>query len=475
MDNKIRGREDETTRLQSIAQEPFAKIIVVYGRRRVGKTTLIHHAFGNRNLLKIEGIENKRERFQRENFLDQLAEQVGDKNISKIKTKNWRETFLVVNKYLEDKEVTLYLEEIQWMADYKDNLVTDLKYVWDNFWQKNNKLILILCGSSPSFLINKVMKSSALYNRSQYEFPVNELSIHAAHQILGPEKSFGEVLDAYLLAGGIPEYLKYLSTESSVYLSLLSNAVRQGGYFTNEAERVFVSSLAKNENYHKVIEILGKYGSKNKNELQTKGKFSAGGTNTKIFNDLILCGFIGRYSPLKYQISKRDEKYFISDYYLMFYYKFIKPNLEKILRGDYTKAPQECISYDHYRQHLGYTLEKYCLTFQRKIAEILGFSSVKYDVGPYYVKEELGQGLQIDLMYKRKDKVLTICEIKYKEQKIGLDVVTEVDEKISRLSIHNTFKNFSIDRVLIAPNGVTADLLAKGYFSKIIQMKDIFS
>ena len=152
---------------------------------------------------------------------------------------------------------TVYLEELQWLANYESKMISELKYAWDNYFRHNENLILILCGSAPSFMLDYVVHSKALYNRSQYEFHLKEFNLFEVSLFL-QERSNKEIMDAYLTVGGIPEYLKWISRESSVFLSLCKNSFSSGSFFLCAYERIFTSSLSKNKHYKAVIEILSK-------------------------------------------------------------------------------------------------------------------------------------------------------------------------------------------------------------------------
>lgn len=102
-----------------------------------------------------------------------------------------------MTKWLKKGIWTLYFEEVQWLADYKDKFISELKYFWDNHFRHNQKLILVLCGASPSFMVNNVLHSKALYNRSLYETSLKEFSLAETRQFLkkGPtEKSWTPIL-----------------------------------------------------------------------------------------------------------------------------------------------------------------------------------------------------------------------------------------------------------------------------------------
>ncbi len=463
------GRAFELEQLEQLKQKNSAQIIVVYGRRRVGKTTLIHKAFEDRALIKFEGLENQPTNVQRTVFFERMSAYFNITHKTASDFANWRDLLVFLYDYIKTGEKTVYLEEFQWMAEYSDELISDLKYIWDNYWSKNPKLVLIICGSAPSFLIDKVMHSKALYNRSQREFSIEELSLAEVGELLGKSRSKSEILDAYLGMGGIPEYVQYLKDESSVYLSICKNSFIKNGFFANEFQRIFVSNLAQNPNYKNIIETLALRGSMTKVEIVKQIGAKMGGGITDVFSDLLKCNFIGVYAPIAYGVEKRLSKYYLRDSYLHFYYRFIKPLTSRINNNDFHKNYTQPLNNRDYRQWLGYSFERFCLKINRQIAEMLGFSGVEYSLGPMYLRNDQTK-TQIDLVFQRKDKVLTICEIKYQETPPDSKVIDEFERKIRVL---DKFRNYSIQKILISPNGVSKDLFARHYFDRIIGLEEL--
>src|SRR5579871_1387938 len=171
------GRSAELERLLAIGNAGHASIIIMYGRRRIGKTELLEQAFKDRKLLKFEGIEGLTEKAQFAHVMNQLATYTESTLLAKTVITNWREFFEILYDYTKKGVWTIYLEELQWLADYDSTLIAELKYVWDNRFRHNSKIIIILCGSAPSFMLDYVVHSKALYNRSQYEFHLKEFTI----------------------------------------------------------------------------------------------------------------------------------------------------------------------------------------------------------------------------------------------------------------------------------------------------------
>ncbi len=466
------GRAQQWQRLEKIGEEEESAIVILYGRRRIGKTELLEQVYRTRNIIKFEGIESKSEQEQRYAVMVQLAEYTEEPLLAEIKPTNWTTVFKHIARYITKGKWTLYFEEVQWLADYKSNFIAELKYVWDNEFRYNNQLIVILCGSSPSFMINYVVQSKALYNRSQHEIQLNELNLIDTRAMLA-KNSIREVLDAYLTVGGIPEYLKRLNKGSSIFINLCNNSFTPNAYFATEYKRIFASSMAENKHYSSIIELLGKRKFATRPEIAKNLQIQQGGSLTNLLNDLEVCGFIQKYSPYNLNEQTKLARFCINDAYLNFYYKFIKPIQSRIDNGSFEKNPVSALKTTSYQKWLGFAFERFCRKYHTVIASILGFSGIDYNVGPFYNKNTnaLDPNFQIDLIFDRADGVYTICEIKYLQTKLGTHVIEEMERKIELLS---NPKNKTIHRVIISKEGIDDALTRRHYFDNIITIEQLF-
>jgi uncharacterized protein len=472
---KIRfiGRKDEIKFINEATKTGEAGILVVYGRRRIGKTELIEHTLQKRNLLKLEGVEDGDTRAQMHRVLYQLSKELDDKYIANMQFKTWLELFDFIASKISTGTWTLYLEELQWLAEYKNELISDLKYVWDNRLRNNPDLLLVLCGSSPSFMRNQVIHSKALYNRSIYEINLNEFSLNDVQEFL-ENRSRREVMDGYLTVGGIPEYLKRLNKHSSIQIGICEESFKKDSYFSNEKNRIFISSFATNVHYQNVVDYLSQVKFASRKEIEKKLHTQSGGSLTNVLNDLEMCGFIERYQPYQVENNSNLVRYCIADSYLRFFFKFIAPLSDRIDQGDYNRNPLYALNKESYQKWLGLSFERFCRKHSLIIASIIGFSAVRYKSGPFFnrktVKEQ--SSFQIDLIFDRADHVLTICEIKYTQNKTGVEVIEEFEKKLSLMEVP---KNKTIEKVLISASGATDALLAQAYFDRIITLDDIFN
>ncbi len=466
------GRKDEIKYIKEASQAKEAKILVVYGRRRVGKTELIEHVLRDRHLLKLEGVEDGDTAHQMVRVTYQLAKVFNDPNIARMKFDTWLELFDFIASKISHGQWTLYLEELQWLAGYKNELISDLKYVWDNRFRHNPDLLLVLCGSSPSFMRNQVVHSKALYNRSMYEINLKEFNLKEVQDFFG-NRSHREIMDAYLTIGGIPEYLKRIRTHSSVHIGICEESFKKNSYFSNEKNKIFISSFAANVHYEGIIDYLSQVKFASKQDIEKHLQLNGGGSLTMILQDLEMCGFIDRYVP--YQAGKNSQlvRYCIADSYLRFYFKFIDPILDRIEMGDYTSAPVHALNKESYQKWLGFSFERFCRKHSLLIASIIGFSAVRYKSGAFFNRSTIPQGLgyQVDLIFDRADHVLTICEIKYTAGKTGIEVIEEFEKKLQLIPDK---ENKTIEKVLISASGATDALYSRAYFDRIITLEDIF-
>lgn len=450
-----------------------SSLVIVYGRRRVGKTSLIERAFGRRGLLKIEGLEQGGVSVQLRSAVQQIAAQVPDRAVTAWNPRNWGDLFRLVGTIVQEGRWTLYFEEYQWLSSYRSQLTAELKLAWDNFLSHNPKLVVVLCGSSPSFMVNKVLRSQSLYNRSQHEFHVRPLPFVDAKKLLPKGASLREAFDAYLLVGGIPEYLLRLSSHSSCYLSFGHEAFSPDGFFVHEYDRMIVSSLANNPGFGRILKHLAKRSFCDRADLARALNMSPGGELSRLLEELELCGLIRSYIPVDKSERSLLLRYSLADPFLRTYFTHMLPRMPKIQQRVFSKAPAKALSYEELTAHLGYAFEQRCVTRSSAISEKLGFSSVNYRSGSYFSRVAAREikGYQLDLLFERADKVTTICEIKYTNEPVDSRSIAPFERTVS---LFGEMKNTRIHRVLISASGATPALERRGYFDSMLTLRDLW-
>ena len=486
------NRHREWKRLDKIVSLNKAAIIVVYGRRRVGKTELIEQYFRKYNILKFEGIQSdpkkknskSEETYQIQNCIRLLGKYLNQESVyNKIICNTWSEYFELISPIVEKDHVVLYFEEVQWIANYQHKFMAELKPFWDNYWRHNKQLIIVFSGSSTSFMIGQFISNMAMYNRSQYEFSLEPFNLLEIKEFMCQNRNIGnrEIMLTAITIGGICGYLERIVNESSVFNALCINSFEKDSFFSNEYDRIFVSSMASNKYYRKILEFLSKQKFATRQEIinaVSKNKKSSGGF-TNILKDLESCGFVQKYVPIKHHQNSLLARYCIADEYLQFYLKFINPCLTKINHGFYSDNPKKALNMNAFNIAMGFAFERWCRKNERLFAKIMNFGDVEYDSGSFFNKKtaKLDKGFQIDLMYIRADHKIILCEIKYIDAEISVNAGHEIRKKLNIFQEQNPkYKNYTFETTLITTEKLISNKSSiNDYFDHIITFDDIFN
>jgi uncharacterized protein len=465
------GRKNELERLNRFSAAAPPSIAVVHGRRRIGKSLLIQQSLEGKDPLYFEALEERPKRDQINHFMFQLQLLTGS---SLGKPRLWKEALLELFEIIKDNPRPIVFDEFQWMANYRHELVSDLKFVWDRHFSTLRSQKLILCGSIASFMVEKVLKSKALYGRIETEIELAAFKLHETQQML-PDMGIDEVIEAHMLSGGVPKYLELFRAYPSVHLAMQDLAFRPNGYFTTEYQRIFVSHFGKNADFETIVRVLAAHPlGLLREELARKAKISLGGQLSALLRDLEAAGFLSADTPFHRGEDSRHIKYFLRDAYLRLYFEFIRPNLKKIRADQSVNFPSSIYRSGAFQAWLGRSFEYLCLQHALEIARIAGFSAVEFSVGPYFLPARKSRpGVQVDLVFDRADNVLTVCEMKYSRRAVGIEAIAEMERKIELLQ--PVSKGKTVQPVLIARSQPSQDLIDRGYFYRIIQAADLIA
>jgi|WetSurMetagenome_2_1015567.scaffolds.fasta_scaffold120643_2 uncharacterized protein len=462
-----------TTELASLRDwdKSRSKLTVVYGRRRVGKTRLIEEAFGREKVIRFEGIEGQTARESMMNFQSQMAKQFNSPELLEVPVHQWSAMLSILSRKIGADPAILVFDEFQWIAGKHGNLVGYLKYAWDNTFSKNNRVHCILCGSVSSFMVKKVIRSKALYGRIDHELIVQPLMLTEIIGKIGAQRSINELVEMYMVVGGIPQYFQLFDWKISVWLNIQKLCFTSNGFLVNEFERIFASHFGATGHYRTIIKALVRLKSATREQLQMQCHLQTGGRISEYLENLELAGFVQKYANIDKPEGVRNVRYRLSDFYLLFYFTFIAPNIGKIRDASQKNDLQGYMPDKRKYPWLGHAFERVCQHHHHRIAECLGFSAVAYHAGSWTSNKNDGNSAQIDLLYVRADRVITICEIKYTQEKIDSEVISDMDRKIAAFP---NKKRYTIEKTLITSAGATDSLVNSGYFTRILRAEDIF-
>lgn len=463
------GRHHELHLLErQLVDYSKAQLIIIYGRRRVGKSTLIRKCLHNeKRVLFFEGIEGAPTSTQIDQFLSDLSRQTGR---VKLAAKNWLQVFQGLEETIKEGRWILVFDEFPWMAAGRSQIVADLKFYWDR-WSENRKLALFLCGSVASFMIKHIVHSKALHNRKTLEICLAPLTPKESGEFIR-KRGLWEKAEMYMCIGGVPKYLEQIDPNISLEKNLNRLCFCAHGFFVNEFETLFKEQFRAVKTYQTLVNLLAK-SSSTLSELAQKSHLPKGGGLHQHLQNLILAQFVREYSPYTSFSQKRARTkiYKLIDPFLIFYLRYIYPN-KALIEKNRGENLFRAITQSSIDQYFGFAFERLCEASMAAILEKLNLHLADIlNMGPFFQrKTTTSRDLQIDNLIMRRDKVWTVMEYKYNTKPLDRGVIDEMSKKLERLSIPS---GISIERVLIAAGGVNKAVQQSRHFESILTLKDI--
>lgn len=464
------GRGSELSLLRRhLDDQRRAQLIILYGRRRIGKSTLMAKAVeGEARVLFFEGIEGARTPVQIDQFLTDLSRQTGR---IRLGARNWREVFQGLGELVERGRWVLVFDEFPWMGAGRTRIVSELKLYWDR-WAKNPNLCLFLCGSLASFMTRHVLHSNAFHNRKTLELCLGPLSPRDAGQFI-PKRSARERAQLYMCLGGVPKYLEQVNPSQSLEKNLNRQCFTAGGFFLNEFETLFKEQFRSLKVYESIVEALASAPASLSELARQVGTPKGGGFADQLGN-LIRAQFVREYAPVTVdgKRRKRTRLYKLTDPFLRFYFHYIHRNQALIARNRKGQNLFRAIAGSTLQQYYGYAFERLSEDAMQDILDHLELELVDIEEMGTFFQQPRGAhlGLQIDWLIKRRDGVWSLLEMKYTTSPIGKPVIQDIERKIERLAPP---ESISIEPVLISATGATAAVHRAGYFQSIITLQDL--
>lgn len=467
------GRKHELELLKALYKKKKPSLVVVKGRRRIGKSRLIREFakissaqtfWSFAGLAPEDGISTQG---QRDNFARELALML---KIPPMTFQDWSDAFEHLSLHIKAGDIVI-LDEISWMGSKDPSFIPKLKAWWD---KQTRHIVLVFCGSVSTWIEENILKSTAFFGRVNLAISLEQLSIRESAEflrLLGIQLSHYDLYTLLSIVGGVPWYLEQITPGLTAYDNIKQLAFEKTGLLTGEFDRIFYDLFnSKGTTYKKILNSL-KDGARTLSQIRQSIEFAHSGTLSQMMDHLIVAGFVIKQSLWSFKTVKalKQSLYRISDPYMRFYLKVIEPNLSAIIEGGFDQVPLSTIQ--GFETHMGLQLETLLLQNRPLLLQKLGISPI--DIvrhGPYMqTKTTTQQGCQIDYLIQTKTNSLFICEFKFKRREIGSDIIAEMQDKISRLK---TPKGFAKIAALFHLSGVVSSVATSPYFYRIVDIVD---
>jgi uncharacterized protein len=422
---KFIGREAELQVFSDALTSQGSELIAVFGRRRVGKTFLIRHAYHKKMVFEFSGVKDTRAGHQLERFRLALAKTFAvETPLDKIPS--WLHAFSILADLLEKsatsskKKRVVFLDEFPWMDSPRSGFLAAFDNFWNSWATKQDNLVVVICGSAASWMIQNVVRNKGgLHNRLTRRIRLAPFNLRETEQFLQSQRvqfKHYQILQLYMMMGGIPHYLKELRRGESVEQAIDRLFFAQDGLLREEFDSLYPALFDEPERHLAVVRALAeKPSGLTRNQLIEVCPFDSGGSTTKMLEELLESGFVQQYFP--FGKATKDAVFKLCDEYTIFYLKFIE-NSKAAGEGAWLNKSQTPV----YRIWCGLAFENLCLKHVPQIKKGLGISGI-------YTEQSLWrsdgrteeQGAQIDLLLDRADNTINLIEIKFSVSEFVID------------------------------------------------------
>jgi AAA+ ATPase superfamily predicted ATPase len=464
------GRKAEQELLLDLASSDSSEFVVVYGRRRIGKTYLVRETFPDGFFFSYTGIANTNAKTQLREFAKALSEHGWRGQASA----NWFDAFSCLRDLISPAaknpdKIILFLDEMPWMDNKKSDFVPALEHFWNGWASGVKNVMLIVCGSATSWITKKIFRNKGgLYNRVTRQIKLNPFTLAECREFFdskGIVYNKHDIVESYMIFGGIPYYLNLMNRKFSLALNVDALCFAESAPLRNEFSMLFSSLFPTNSKHKEIVEILSsKKRGLTRDEIAGLVKFPDGGNLTRILEELAESGFIRRYKP--FGKSKNGGLHQLTDPFAEFHLEFIR-------KTDTEDFWSKLADNSRHRAWSGFAFERVCLAHVPQIKKALGISGILSDVASWHSQAGSAVGAQVDLLIDRNDNVIDLCEIKYTSGELVVD--KSMDEALRRKA--DVFKSETnakkaVHTVLITTYGVKRNSY-RNSFQAEVSMDDL--
>lgn len=416
------GRSRELNKLNTLYNSDQFEFAVFYGRRRVGKTTLINEFITQKKAVYYMAVEGTK----KEN-LTGLSKAFLQESLAPLSQFNDYEDLLV---YIDQLALTgeryiVAIDEFPYLAASYPAISSLLQKHIDHCW-KNSNLFLILCGSSMSFMEEQVLGyKSPLYGRRTAQFKIHPFTFFEAKQML-PTFTPEEQAILYGVTGGIPEYLSRINPRLSLEQNLIELFFDESGRLFEEPVNLLKQELREPATYHSIISAIAG-GASRLNEIAGKTGMETSGCSNQIAS-LIALGIIRKETPVTEPAISRKTIYRLEDSMFLFWYRFVRPNISGITRGIGETIYHQMVA-PNISDFMGRIFEDICIQYlyHPQIYTTLPF--LPGNIGKWWGNNPVAKRQEeIDIMAVQDDQAL-LGECKWRNADISMEILSQLLER----------------------------------------------
>lgn len=408
-------REEELRTMNKRYKKGQFECVVIYGRRRVGKTALINEFCKGKPTVYFSALNAS----SQEN-LEALSKAIytcqNPDSTSTPTYRSYEDALEAITEMAMEKRLVFVIDEYPYLAKAEKSISSRLQHIIDHSWQ-DSRIYLILCGSSMSFMEYQVLGyESPLYGRRTAQFKIQALTYREITEF-HPELKAADQALLYGVTGGIPHYINKLDVENNLDEALLENLFSTSSYLFEEPENLLKQELREPAIYNSVISAIAA-GASHSNEISTKVGVESG-VCAKYLKVLLDLGILKKETPITEKSGKKTI-YVIDDNFFRFWYRFVPRNMSVISAGRMRLVYEQAVK-RFYPDYMGLVFEKMCQEYLLRYAKDLPI--LLSNVGQWWgTDSKTRKEVQIDIVGVPVDgNEYLIGSCKYRNEKIGIE------------------------------------------------------
>lgn len=449
---KFLGREKEIL----VLEKEYARdsgFVVIYGRRRIGKTTLIKQFIKSKTafyFLATKEVESQ----SMKRFAGVIARTTGNSVLQKAAFSDWLDLFQAVADYKPNEKKVLVIDEFPYLVKVNDSFPSILQNAWDEILKDSN-VMLILCGSLISMMKKHALSyESPLYGRRTAQMRIAPLPFTTVYE--NQKLSFEEAAEQYSITGGVPKYMEFFSDGQPLYEQIKENVLSKNGFLYEEPNFLLTDEVQVLTNYFSIIKVIAD----GNHKLGTIAGILGLETSalTPYLKTLSELGFTEKQVPVTEKNAEKTRKglYFISDNFLRFWFRYVYPYKGE-LELDNMQISLDELDKDFKEKFVAFAYEDICKEIFARLCSDKAIDFTPSKIGSYWLNDKSGN-TQIDVMaVDTVNKRLFAGECKYHNQPIDADVYFELVKKVDNSSeIKSAFKGYTVIYGVFSKSGFTS-------------------
>ncbi len=355
---KFIDREQEMAFLEKEYAKKESSFVVLYGRRRIGKTSLIKEFGKNKDMI-YWLVTEESEAQNRNHFKKLIAENLANPFLETAMIEEWEPLFcMLVENKIKSKKVII-IDEFQYLGKTNPAFPSIFQKIWDEFL-KDKKVMVILCGSLIHMMEAQVLNySSPLYGRRTGQIKLKQIPFRYYKEFFRRNISKRELIEKYAVTGGVPKYIESFKNEEDIYAGIQNHILNPESYLYEEPHFLLQSEVSEVGSYFSVIKSIA---AGNRKLGNIASNLSVSPTSlSKYLQVLVNLDILEREVPVTEENPEKSKKgqYHIKDHFIAFWFQFVYPN-RAFLEMDEKRIVLRKIKNNFVDNHVSYVYEKVC-------------------------------------------------------------------------------------------------------------------